>query len=41
MLVYTLIGKQTSFFVRATKRYVHRSSDYEDMGGSMKGVWFR
>ena len=41
MLVYNLIGKQTSFFVQAAKRYVHRSSDYEDMGVSMKGVWFR
>ena len=41
MLVYNPIGKQTSFFVWATKRYVHRSSDYEDMGVSTKSVWFK
>ena len=41
MHLCNLIGKQTSFFVRATRRYVHRSNDYEDMGVSMKRVWFR
>ena len=41
MLICNLIGKQTSFFVRATRRYIHRSSGYGDMGVSIKSVWFR